>query len=182
MIETERLFLRRWRETDREPLAALHADPLVMDWMGRGVMTQAQSDAQMDRFDAHIGTHGFGLLATARKLDRRFLGFVGLSVVNHAPPAPQGVELVWYLLPEAWGFGYATEAARAVMDDGFARLKLQEIIAYTAAKNVRSQSVMRRIGLIRRPDLDFEHPALAVDHPLRPHVVFSAARPTNITN
>ena len=175
MIETPRLILRRWRDSDREPFAALHADHRVMDWLGREPYSRQQSDLRIDRFEAQFETLGYGFLALQRKVDAKFVGFVGLAPVDEGPPAPQGVEFVWRLSFDAWGQGYASEAAEAVMADGFGRVKLQDILAYTAATNLRSQSVMRRIGMSRRPDLDFDHPALAEDHPLRPHVVYSAS-------
>lgn len=176
MIETERLILRRWRETDREPLAALYADPRVMEWSGRGLRTRAESDAQMDRFQRQLDDLGYGLLALERKADGIFLGFVGLALVGHGPPAPPGVEFVWWMVPAAWGFGFASEAALAVMADGFDRLELPEILALTAKTNLRSQAVMQRIGLSRRPDLDFDHPALAEGNPLRAHLVYAATQ------
>jgi RimJ/RimL family protein N-acetyltransferase len=174
MIETRRLLLRRWRDADREPLAAIHADADVMDWMGMGVLSAGQSGAFIDRLEAQFEALGYGLFAVERKSDARLIGFLGLSLIHHPPPVPQGVEFVWGLARSAWGRGFATEAARAVMTDGVARLKLLEILAYTSQRNLRSQAVMRRIGLHRRPDLDFDHPALAQDHPLRAHVVFSS--------
>ena len=88
-------------------------------------------------------------------------------------PAPAGVEIGWRLARHAWGSGYASEAAAAVLKDGLERVGLSEILSFTARSNVRSQAVMRRIGLKRRPDLDFDHPGLAADHPLRPHIVWS---------
>ena len=175
MIETERLLLRRWRDADRKPLAAIHADASVMDWMGMGALSAVQSGAFIDRLEAQFEALGYGLFAVERKADARLIGFLGLSSIHHPPPVPQGVEFVWGLAHAAWGSGFATEAARAVMADGFERLKLPEILTYTSRGNLRSQAVMRRIGLHRRPDLDFAHPALADDHPLRPHVVFSTS-------
>jgi RimJ/RimL family protein N-acetyltransferase len=173
VIETERLWLRRWRDGDRAPMAAIHADPGVMDWMGMGALSAEQSGAFIDRQEAQFKTLGYGLFALERKTDAQLIGFLGLSPIHHPPPVPQGVEFVWGLAHAAWGSGFASEAARAAMADGFSRLKLTEILAYTSQRNTRSQAVMRRIGLDRRPDLDFDHPALANDHPLRAHVVFS---------
>ena len=173
MIETERLMLRRWRDADREPLAEIHADADVMEWFGMGALSAEQSGAFIDRQEAQFEALGYGLFAIERRADARLIGFLGLSPIHHPPPAPQGVEFVWGLARSAWGAGFASEGARAVMADGFERLKLREILAYTSQGNLRSQAVMRRIGLHRRPDLDFDHPALADDHPLRPHAVFS---------
>ena len=173
MIETERLILRRWLDRDREPYAAMSADPDVMDWLGGNLMTRAQCDAQIDRLQSEFDLLGYGCLVVERKDDGAFLGFVALAAIRHEPPAPAGVEIGWRLARHAWGSGYASEAAAAVLKDGLERVGLSEILSFTARSNVRSQAVMRRIGLKRRPDLDFDHPGLAADHPLRPHIVWS---------
>jgi RimJ/RimL family protein N-acetyltransferase len=172
MIETERLILRRWRDADREPYAAMSADPQVMDWLGRAPMTRAESDAQIDRFEAQFETLGHGFFALERKADGAFLGFIALAPVPPGPPRPEGCEIGWRLARPAWGHGYATEGARALLAHGFTHLKLPEIISFTARTNLRSQAVMQRIGLAHDPARDFNHPALATDDPLRPHVVY----------
>lgn len=173
MIETQRLRLRPWRDDDRAPLAVIHADPEVMDWLGVGPLSAAESAAFLDRVQEAFARRGHGLLALERKADQRLIGFAGLNPIDHPPPVPQGVEFTWVLARFAWGEGYATEAARALLADGLERLRLPEILAYTSRSNQRSQAVMQRIGLARRPDLDFDHPVLSPEHPLRPHVVFS---------
>ncbi|MDQ2859299.1 MAG: GNAT family N-acetyltransferase [Pseudomonadota bacterium] len=179
MIETRlgtgRLIVRRWRDADREPYGAMSADPAVMEWLG-GTRTRAESDAQIDRFEAGIEHCGHGVWALERKADGAFLGFSALAVTDHPQPVPQGVELGWRLARHAWGFGYATEAARALLVHGFERLGLDEILSFTAATNLRSQAVMRRIGLVRRPELDFDHPTFEEGHTLRQHVVWGSRR------
>lgn len=176
MIETERLILRRWRVADREPWAAMSADPEVMRWLGRAPMSRAESDAQIDRFEAQLGQLGHGFLALERRADGAFLGFVALAPIPPGPPRPAGHEIGWRLARGAWGHGYATEGARALLAFGFETLKLPEIVSFTARANLASQAVMRRIGLVADPARDFDHPGLAEDDPLRPHVVFALGR------
>jgi RimJ/RimL family protein N-acetyltransferase len=176
MIETERLILRPWRGADIAPYAAMMADPEVGYWLG-GTRSGDEANAQIDRFDAHLAAQGFGLMAIERRSDGAFLGAAGLEALTPDSPLAPGVEIAWRLARAAWGAGYATEAARAVLDDGFGRLGLREIVAFTANSNVRSRAVMERLGFTRSPDRDFDHPALAADHPLRPHVVYALARP-----
>jgi len=175
MIETERLILRAFREDDRAPLAAINGDPRVGEWLG-GAIDRAASDALLDRLNAEIARDGFGFFAAERKADGRLVGMIGIRAQKDAPPAPC-LELGWRLAVEAQGQGYATEGARALLDWGFATQGNDEILAWTAASNLRSQAVMRRIGMDPDPALDFDHPALAEDHPLRRHVVFVAKRP-----
>jgi RimJ/RimL family protein N-acetyltransferase len=175
MIETERLILRPFREEDRAPIAAINGDPRVGDWLG-GVIDRAASDALIDRINAQIARDGCGFFAAERKADGRLVGMIGIRVQADAPLAPC-LELGWRLAVEAQGQGLATEGARAVVAWGFANRDADEILAWTAATNLRSQAVMRRIGMAYDPARDFDHPVLAEDHPLRRHVVFVAKRP-----
>jgi RimJ/RimL family protein N-acetyltransferase len=175
MIETDRLILRAFREEDRAPLAAINGDPRVGEWLG-GAIDRTASDALLDRVNAEIARDGLGFFAAERKGDGRLVGMIGIRAQKDAPPAPC-LELGWRLALEAQGQGYATEGARALLNWGFATQGNDEILAWTAASNLRSQAVMRRIGMDPDPARDFDHPALAEDHPLRRHVVFVAKRP-----
>lgn len=175
MIETDRLILRAFREEDRAPLAAINGDPRVGEWLG-GAIDRTASDALLDRLNAEIARDGFGFFAAERKADGRLIGMIGIRAQRDAPPAPC-LELGWRLAVESQGQGYATEGARALLDWGFGTQGNDEILAWTAASNLRSQAVMRRIGMVPHPARDFDHPSLAEDHPLRRHVVFVAKRP-----
>ena len=169
-IETDRLVLRGWRESDREPYAAMSADSEVMRWLGRGPMSRAESDAQVERFAASLDARGFGFRAIERRADGVLLGYVALAPIPPEPPVPTGHEIGWRFARHAWGAGYATEGARALLAHGFGH-GLAEVLSFTAASNHRSIAVMRRIGLERRADLDFDHPRLSVGDSLRAHVV-----------
>jgi len=92
-------------------------------------------------------------------------------------PAPGAIELGWRLHPDAQGAGLATEGAAAARDWAFANLDVDEVVAITAETNMRSQAVMRKIGLTPDPARDFDHPRLAEDHPLRRHVFYVQKRP-----
>lgn len=173
MIETGRLILRAPDDADRAALAAMNADPRVAATLG-SALTREESDAMVDRIRVHIGLHGWGFWAVERKADRMVIGLTGLlSMGEDLPPGP-AVEIGWRLAYDAWGGGYATEAARAALAWGFAHIRAPEIIAITARTNLRSQAVMRRIGMVPDPTRDFDHPRLAEDHPLRGHVTFVA--------
>jgi RimJ/RimL family protein N-acetyltransferase len=175
MIETDRLILRAFRDEDREAFAAINADPRVGEWLG-GVRDRAATDELIDRINAGIAASGYDFWAAERKADGVLVGMIGLRRELHDPPAPC-FEMGWRLAVDAQGQGLATEGARAVLDWGFANLEADEILAWTADTNVRSQAVMRRIGMTPDPARDFDHPRLAEDHPLRRHVVFAAKRP-----
>ncbi|AJC52911.1 GNAT family N-acetyltransferase [Streptomyces sp. 769] len=170
---TDRLTLRRWRAADLEPWAAMNADPEVREHLG-DVLTREQSDASVARFQAEFDQRGYGWWAVEVRATGEFIGFAGLDQVDGGLPFT-GVEIGWRLARSAWGQGYATEAATAVLAYGFDTLGLPEILAVTTATNLRSQAVMRRIGMTRDPADDFDDPA-APEGPLRPNVLFRIAR------
>lgn len=175
MIETARLLVRSWRDADRAPFAAMSADPEVMRYLGP-LQDRGAADAGIDRAVAHQASHGFCFWAVERRDDGAFLGFCGLKRVDVAAPIAGDVEIGWRLRRDAWGGGYAREAAAAVLTWGF-DAGLQRIVAMTSAENTRSWGLMKRVGMRRRTELDFDHPALAVDDPLRPHIVYSIDAP-----
>lgn len=175
MIQTDRLILRAYREEDRSDFAALNGDPQVGAWLG-GTLDGAGSDALLDRFNAHIAEHGWGPWAVERRSDGRLIGMTGLASVSETLPVGPAIEVEWRLIPAAWGQGFASEAAKAALDWGFANLDQDEFLAFTADINLASQGVMRKIGMVADPSRDFDHPNLATDHPLNRHVVYVARK------
>ncbi|MCW2955360.1 MAG: hypothetical protein JWO69_229 [Thermoleophilia bacterium] len=173
-IATERLVLRRWRDADLEPFAALNADVAVIEYLG-GALDRVASDELVARIERGFTERGFGLWAVERRADRLFLGFTGLSVPRFEAHFTPAVEIGWRLARHAWGHGYATEGARAVLDVAFGPLDLEEVVSFTAAGNARSRAVMERIGMTHDPADDFDHPKLDASSPLRRHVLYRAA-------
>jgi RimJ/RimL family protein N-acetyltransferase len=153
IVNTPRTRLRCWRETDRDAFAALHADPEVMLDYG-GPLSRAESDAKLDRYVAAFEQFGFCRWAVER-LDGEFLGYAGIMPSPPTHPIGPHMEIGWRLMRSAWGYGYATEAARAALYDAFTRAGLTEVIAYTASDNLRSQAVMARLRMQRDPSRDF---------------------------
>ena len=174
-IRTERLLLRRWRDSDREPWAALCADPVVMRHFP-APLSREQADAMIDRLDAHFDEHGFGLWAVERIQEGDFIGFVGLHRLTYDAHFTPAVEIGWRLARAAWGSGYATEAARAVVDHAFGVLELDAIVSVTVPANEPSRNVMRKLGMTHDPAEDFQHPNLPEDSPLRHHVLYRLRR------
>ncbi|MFB7652595.1 MULTISPECIES: GNAT family N-acetyltransferase [unclassified Streptomyces] len=172
-LRTDRLVLRRWRDSDLAPWAAMNADPEVREHLG-DPLTREQSDASVAGFQADFDRRGYGWWAVEVRATGEFIGFAGLDEVEEGLPFT-GVEIGWRLARSAWGRGYASEAARAVLAHGFEVLDLPEILAVTTATNVRSQAVMRRIGMTRDAADDFDDPD-APEGPLRPNVLFRIAR------
>ena len=172
-LRTERLLLRRWREEDLAPFADLNADPEVVEHLP-APLDRAASDALAARCEAGLAERGWGLWALEVTTGPRtgFAGFTGLSVPRFEAPFTPCVEVGWRLARWAWGSGYATEAARRALRLGFGELGLAEVVSFTAWSNVRSQAVMRRLGMTRDEAGDFDHPALPPGHPLARHVLY----------
>lgn len=173
-LRTNRLILRHWRESDRAEFARLNADPRVMEFYP-SVLSRAESDEAADRIERHFVERGFGLWAVELPAVAPFIGFVGLKVPRFEAHFTPCVEIGWRLDPAHWGFGYATEGARAALAFGFDVLKLDEIVAMAVPGNHRSLAVMERLGMTRDPADDFDNPL--VEGPLKRHVLYRLGRP-----
>jgi RimJ/RimL family protein N-acetyltransferase len=169
VIQTNRLLMRRWRDADREPFAALNADEETMRYFPATMDRQA-SDAFIDRIEKRFDEQGYGLWAMELAATGEFIGFTGLNPKPANIPGAAGVEIGWRLARHAWHHGYATEAAQAALDVAFSRLGLPEICSFTSVVNEPSQAVMRRIGLTE--SFRFDHPGIPPGDPLRPHVMY----------
>jgi RimJ/RimL family protein N-acetyltransferase len=167
--ETGRILLRQWRDSDREPFARLNADRRVMEYFP-SPLSRSESDAIADRCHALIAERGWGFWAAELKGATTFLGFVGLHVPSDELPFSPCVEIGWRLAHAHWGKGYATEAAMAALRVGFDKLSLDEIVSFTTIGNLKSQAVMKRLGMTMIDT--FEHPALPAESPLRQHCLY----------
>jgi RimJ/RimL family protein N-acetyltransferase len=175
VLETSRLRLRGWRESDLAPFAALNDDPEVMEHFPNR-LTRAQSDAMVASIGEHFARHGFGLWAVEARGTAEFIGLVGLSIPRFESHFTPCVEIGWRLAREHWGRGFAPEAARAALRFGFERVGLEEIVSFTVPANLKSRRVMEKLAMRRDPADDFEHPALDEGHPLRRHVLYRMSR------
>ncbi len=175
MIDTERLVLRRWEDRDR-PIFYRHcADPEVMRHFP-ATLTPPEVDAAIARQDGFQASHGYCFWVVEAKDSGDMIGFCGLKPGAEGTPLEGGVEIGWRFGREHWGRGLATEAAIASLDWGFAHVPVDRIGAITAATNSRSWRLMERIGMVRAPDQDFDHPAVPDDSPLRRHLTYWKAR------
>jgi RimJ/RimL family protein N-acetyltransferase len=201
-VRTERLLMRRWREDDRGPFAAMNADPEVMRYFP-APLDRAASDALVDRIEDLFRRQGFGLWAlevAGPEPDHiepagpgpagpgpagpgpastgEFIGFTGLNPMPPGVPGAGGLEVGWRLARHAWHHGYATEAAVAAAGVAFGGAGRTEIWSMTAVANAPSQAVMRRLGMTLHTR--FDHPAIEAGHPLRPHVAYRLARSSQL--
>jgi RimJ/RimL family protein N-acetyltransferase len=169
-FKTSRLLLRPWRASDREPFAAMNADPAVMEFFP-SLQSRVNSDASIDAWQSQFAAQGWSNWAAELIESGEFIGFVGLSVPRRALPFSPCVEIGWRLARRFWGRGLATEAACGALRVGFERLSLAEIVSFTAVGNSRSRAVMERIGM-GDAHQDFEHPGVPEGHALRLHCLY----------
>ena len=151
----------------------MSADPVVMEHFP-SLLDRTRAAEAMGRVRGHFEREGFGLWAVEVVGGAPFIGFTGIARV---PFRPEWIEVGWRLAREHWGQGYAPEAARAALAWGFANLPVDEIVAMTVPSNVKSQRVMAKLGMVRDPDADFEHPSIPECSPLRLHWLFRLPRP-----
>jgi RimJ/RimL family protein N-acetyltransferase len=176
LAETERLRLREWDDEDEKRFYDIMNVPAVMRWLG-GMQTPDEWNAAYQRLRAYQRDLGFTFWIVERRSDAEILGFCGLKRAN----APGGeaiageVEIGWRLREDAWGQGYAKEAAIASLDLAFGRFAAPQVVALTAEQNVVSQGLMKRLGMRRRTDLDYVDTRFPPESDFNPHVVFSMA-------
>ena len=175
IVETARLFLRTWKESDLQPFVRMNQDPQVMEFFPT-VLSPEDSEGLYKRISTFMEEKGWGLFAVESRQTHEFLGFIGLSVPGFTAHFTPCVEIGWRLDRRFWKQGYATEGARACLDYGFSLLKLNEIVSFTSKLNTRSIAVMERIGM--RYQGDFEHPNVVQGHPLKTHVLYALSRPS----
>lgn len=174
-LTTPRLLLRAWSDDDAEAFAAINSDPRVMEFFP-ALLDRAQSDALMARIRREMDERGYGAYAVEERATGKLIGFTGLSVPAFDAPFMPAVEIGWRLAREAWGQGYATEAASAARDHGFQNLGLDEIVSFTTEWNRPSQRVMKKIGMTRDAEADFIHPKVPPGHKLARHVLYRISR------
>lgn len=171
MLETPRLLLRGWRDSDVEPLVQMNADPRVNAFLYR-TYTREISQAAVERMREELARAGYGWWVVEVRNGPAFAGMVCVREVPFEARFTPTWEIGWRFAFDAWGHGYATEAARAALDFAFGRLGLREIVAFTSESNLRSQRVMVRLGMTHDPADDFDHPLIEEEHALRRHVLY----------
>ncbi|GHA15723.1 N-acetyltransferase [Devosia pacifica] len=181
IIETPRLILRQWRDSDREPYASFNGDAETRRFYPT-ILSRSQSNAIVDRFIRGIEEDGHGFWAVERKSDGVFLGDVGYAPVEMPLKGNPPVEIGWIIGRPFWGNGYATEAALGALDHAFNFKGFSEVVAFTAHPNAPSQRVMQKIGMTHDPEGDFEHPKVPVGHWLRAHVLYRMSNPQQATS
>lgn len=169
-FETERLIFRDWMDEDLKEFRIMNKDTKVMEFF-----TKTLTDEETDRFfhiiQDEFRNYGYGLYAVETKHNSEFIGFIGFHWASFTSEFTPCIEIGWRLKFDAWGYGYATEGARACLKYGFDTLGLNKINSFTSKINLPSEHVMKKIGM--QKVMEFEHPNIAEGNPLRPHVLYS---------
>ena len=163
VITTERLGLRRWKDEDIIPFAAMNEDAEVMRFFP-STITYDETVAMVNRIRSHFDEHGFGLFALEDLSTKQFIGYTGFMRPSFTSYFTPCVEIGWRLQRSSWDKGYAAEAAKACFHYGFEILDLKRIFSFTSVLNTRSEKVMQRIGMIKYGE--FDHPNMELSHPL----------------
>lgn len=169
-LRTHRVLLRQWKESDFIAYAAMNADPKVRRYFP-SVLDATLSNAEAERIRGGVSQRGWGMWAMEIPGVMPFAGFVGLNPPMYPAIWQPAVEIGWRLPVEAWGKGYATEAAEASLYFAFEYLRLPKVIALSVTTNKPSHAVMARIGMSRWHGMEFDHPRVPADWHLRNHIV-----------
>jgi ribosomal-protein-alanine N-acetyltransferase len=171
VIETPRLRLRNWRDEDLQPWFEMGADPRVMEFFP-SVYDRERSDSIAASVRQRNEVNPYGWWVIEEKDGEPFAGVMQLADVPFEAHFTPVHEIGWRLPAKFWGRGYATEAARAILDYAFERLGMDEVVALTTVMNVRSRRVMERLGMTRDPNDDFDNPRVPEGHALQRHVLY----------
>ncbi|MBY0098355.1 GNAT family N-acetyltransferase [Mesobacillus maritimus] len=168
-LETSRLRLRDWEESDLEPFSLLNADEEVMKYFPK-TLSKEETLVFYQSIQSEFKECGFGLYAVEVKENKEFIGFIGFHRALFDADFTPCIEIGWRLKKEAWGKGYATEGAAACLLYGWNELGFQDVYSFTSELNHPSKNVMKKIGMnfIKT----FDHPKVNRDIPLKKHVLF----------
>ncbi|WP_039041586.1 GNAT family N-acetyltransferase [Sporosarcina sp. ZBG7A] len=172
-LETARLILRDWKETDLEPFRRLNEDEEVMTYFPAS-LTYEETNAFYQAIISEIKECGFGLYAVEEKTNKEFIGLIGFHRATFDADFTPCIEIGWRLKKEAWGKGYATEGAAACLEYGFTELNFTDVYSFTADINQPSKNVMRKIGMNFIEN--FDHPKVKEGSSLKKHVLFHINR------
>lgn len=143
VIDTARLRLRLYRESDLDVFAEMHADPVTMQYIGEGKpLTRAETWRFLAAGLGHWTLRGYGMFAVTHRETSEVLGRAGFYHPEHWP----GFELGWLFHRKHWGRGYATEAAEAALEYAFKTLNQVHVASFIRRENQASIRVAEKIG------------------------------------
>ncbi|HSI26112.1 MAG TPA: GNAT family N-acetyltransferase [Aeromicrobium sp.] len=175
-LTTTRLVLRQWRDDDIDALAAINGDPEVMRHFF-APLTREQTERTVADYQASFAAHGFGPWAVEVAETGELIGLAGLLPVRFEAHFTPAVHLIAKFAAHAWRRHFGTEAAQEAIRDGFQRVQLEEIVAFTPKRNEPSWQGMASLGMTHEEADDFTHPGLTDGDPLRDHVLYRLRTP-----
>lgn len=176
-LETERLIMREWKESDVDAFHAINSDPKVRETLGP-IMTRDQVADLIIRMKGLQAKDGCCFWALETKSDERLIGWCGMIRGANDVPVVDKLEIGWRLASDTWGNGYITEAAKSCILWAATKFPDEEIWAITSENNRRSRAVMERLGMRYLPELDFDHPSVDPESDLLRHVTYCTERIT----
>lgn len=171
-FESKRLVFRTWQDKDREPYAAMNADPRGMEFLS-GTLTREQSDMAIAALQRHFEIFGYGLWVVERRATGAFVGTCGFTNLSGKDAEKPMIEATCRFLPKFWIGGLAMEAGLAGLKHGFEKLKFSEVFTYCCKNHATAQRYNERIGMTRLEHADFMHPLFPDGHPMKPHVLYT---------
>lgn len=168
-IETPRLILRTWKDSDLKIFQEMNSNPIVMEFF-LNKLSFDETSLFFERIQKEFTEKNYGLYAVELKATNEFIGFTGFHYTNMDTDFCPCVEIGWRYTNRAWGNGYATEAAKACLEYAKENMNLKEVYSFTSVPNKRSENVMRKIGMLKIKS--FAHPLVPDEHPLKEHVLY----------
>ncbi len=169
ILTSDRLGLRHWIDSDTQPFIEMNKDLEVMKYFPK-ILSETETLAFIEIIHLHFNQHGFGPFAIEHKLTKQFMGFTGFYIPTFDAFFTPCVEIGWRFRKDFWGQGFASEAAKMCLSYGFKSLCFEKIVSFTASINLKSEKVMKRIGM--NYIADFEHPKVEKDDALCRHVLY----------
>jgi RimJ/RimL family protein N-acetyltransferase len=180
VVQTPRVLLRQWLDSDLAPFTAMGQDAEVMKFFPKLLSCQESAEL-VEHCSSLISKRGWGFWAAEEISTKLFIGFIGLNIPSASLPFSPCVEIGWRLARPYWNQGFAREGAQAALDFAFNSLQLSEVVSFTALENTRSEAVMKRLEM-KRDALTFEHPFVPEGHVLRQHCLYRKQRPIGSGN
>lgn len=169
LFASERLGFRNWNLTDIDKMQEINSDEKVMEFFP-GLPTREQTAEFVERMKKQFEEKGFCYFAVDKLDDNEFIGFIGLSEQTYKADFTPCVDIGWRIKSSEWNKGFATEGAKKCLDYALNTLKLETIFSVAPKANVRSEHIMKKIGLQKK--YEFEHPALVNDERLKTCVLY----------
>lgn len=168
-FESHRLIFRDWIDSDLSEFCIMNKDDKVMEFFPK-TLDEDGTYSFCETIQKEFSEYGYGLYAGETKVDNEFIGFIGFHWAEFKSPFTPCIEIGWRLKYEAWGKGYAAEGAKACLKYGTEILKFDKVYSFTSKVNLKSENVMKKIGLIKLDE--FEHPNIKEGSPLKRHILY----------